>query len=232
MFKFLKKKKNLRRVYWVLAILIIPTFIWWGVGVGVGRPEKNLVAKINRVPITKQEYYVALENLTHNYRKILGDKFTDETVKELKLREKALEMLIREELLSQEIKRQRIRVQDDAILARIKKEPVFLDKEGKFDEEKFRRIVQRIPADELRQHEEEVRKSLVLQKLEITVLTALNFKVTAEEIADYRKANKGNKMDGELIRQILLYQKRQEALATWYKNLKTEAKIKVWLPEE
>lgn len=232
MFKFLKKKKNLRRVYWVLAILIIPTFIWWGVGTGVGRPERNLVAKINRVPITKQEYYVALEKLTHNYRKILGDKFTDETVKELKLREKALEMLIREELLFQEIKRQRIRVQDDEILARIKKEPVFLDKEGKFDEEKFRRIVQRIPADELRQHEDEVRKSLLLQKLEITVLTTLNFKVTAEEIANYRKANKGNKMDGELIRQILLYQKRQEALAIWYKNLKTEAKIKVWLPEE
>jgi len=232
MFKFLRKKKNLRRVYWILAILIIPSFIWWGVGIGVGRPQRNLVAKINRVPITKQEYYIALENLTRNYRKILGDKFTEETVKKLKLREKALEMLIREELLSQEIKRQRIRVQDDAVLARIKKEPVFLDKEGKFDQEKFRRIVQRIPADELRQHEEEVRKSLLLQKLEKTVLATLNLKVTAEEIADYRKANKGNKMDGELIRQILLYQKRQEALATWYKNLKTEAKIKVWLPEE
>ena len=231
MFRFLRKKKNLRRVYWILAILIIPTFIWWGVGIGVGRPERNLVAKINRVPITKQEYYIALENLTDNYRKILGDKFTDETVKKLKLRENTLDMLIRQELLSQEIKKQRIRVQDNEVLARIKKEPVFLDKEGKFDEEKFRRIVQRIPSDELRQHEEEVRKSLLLQKLEKTVFTALNLKVTAEEIADYRKANKGNKMDGELIRQILLYQKRQEALAIWYKNLRTEAKIKVWLPE-
>ncbi len=226
MFRFLRKKKNLKRVYWILAILIIPAFIWWGVGIGVGRPDGNLVAKINRVPITKQAYYIALENLTRNYRKILGDKFNEETVKKLKLREKALDMLIREELLSQEIKRQRIRVKDDEVLARIKKEPVFLNKEGKFDEEKFRRIVQRIPADELRQIEEETRKSLLLQKLEKTVLASLNLKVTAEEIADYRKANKGNKMDGELIRQILIYQKRQEALATWYKNLEAEAKIK------
>ena len=101
MLTFLKKKKNLKRVYWILAILIIPSFIWWGVGIGVGGPEKNLAAKINRVPITKQEYYVALENLTRNYRKILGDKFTDETVKKLKLREKTLNMLIRQELLSQ-----------------------------------------------------------------------------------------------------------------------------------
>ena len=99
-------------------------------------------------------------------------------------------MLIREELLSHEIKRQRIRVTDDKVLARIKKEPVFLNKEGKFDEEKFRRIVQRIPADELRQHEDEIRKSLLLQKLEKTVLTALNLKITAEEIDDYKKLNK------------------------------------------
>ena len=215
-----------------MAILVIPSFIWWGVGIGVGKPQKNLVAKVNRVSITRQEYYSALENLTRNYQKFLGDKFTEDTAKKLNLREKALDMLIRDELFSQEIKRRKLRVKDSDVLARIEREPIFLDKKGKFDKEKFRRIMQRIPADELRQHEEEVRKSLLLQKLEKTVLATLEIKITAKEIADYKKANKGRKMDEGLMRQILLYQKRQKAYEDWYQNLKSEAKIKVWLPEE
>ena len=216
-----------------MTILIIPSFIWWGVGVGVGRPERNLVAKVNRVPITKREYYTSLEKLNRNYRALLGDKFSEEMVKKLNLEEKALEMLIREELLSQEIRRQRIQVKDSEVIAEIKKAPTFLDKEGKFDEEKFRRITERIPANELRQIEEDTRRSLLLQKLEEKVLSSLNLEVSSQEVTDYRKANKvEKKVDEKIIRQILLFQKSQKALDDWYKNLKSEARIQIWLPEE
>ncbi|MCK4244501.1 MAG: SurA N-terminal domain-containing protein [Candidatus Omnitrophica bacterium] len=233
MLRFLRKKKNLKRVYWILAILIIPSFIWWGVGGSIGRQERGLVAKVNRTPITKRDYYTTLERLNRNYRVLLGDKFSEEMAKKLNLEKKALDMLIREKLLSQEIRRQKIRVKDSEVSTQIKRDPTFLDKEGKFDAEKFRRIVERIPANELRQMEEEVKKSLLLQKLEERVLSSLNIEVTDKEITDYRKANKvEKKVDEKIIRQILLFQKSQKALDEWYKNLKAEAKIKVWLSEE
>lgn len=233
MFRFFRKKKNVKRLYWVLAILVVPTFIWWGVGVGVGKPGRVLAARVNRAPITKREYYTILEKLGRDYRSLFGDKFTEEIAKKLDLKKRALDMLIREKILFQEIRRKKIRVADSEILTQIKKDPSFLDKEGKFDEKKFRRIMERVPADELRQIEEETRKSLLLQKLQENVLSSLNIEVTTKEIADYKKANKTKKeLEEETIRQILLYQKRQKALEDWYKNLKAEAKIKVYLPEE
>ncbi len=213
--------------------MIVPSFIWWGVGIGVGGPGRGLVAKVNGAPITIREYYATLERLSRNYRNLLGDKFTEEKAKKLNLEEKTLDILIREKILSQAIRRQRIRVKDSEVLAQIEKDPTFLDKEGKFNTEKFRRIMERIPANELRQIEEEVRKSLLLQKLQERVFSSLNIGVTNKEIIDYRKANKvGKEVDEKIIRQILLFQKNQKALDDWYKNLKNEAKIKVWLPEE
>ncbi|PIW32446.1 MAG: hypothetical protein COW28_06010 [bacterium (Candidatus Ratteibacteria) CG15_BIG_FIL_POST_REV_8_21_14_020_41_12] len=233
MFKFLRKKKNLKRVYWILAALVIPSFIWWGVGSGVGGSGKGLAAKVNRVPITLREYYTALEKLEGNYRTIFGDKFTEEEAKKLNLKKRALEMLIRDKILFQEIKRRKIRVSNDEILSQIKKDPSFFDKDGKFDDDKFKRIVERIPANELKQIEKETKKSLLLQKLQEETLSSFNIIVSNEEIVNYRKANKERKkMDEEIIRQSLLFQKSQLALDDWYKNLKAEAQIRIWLPKE
>jgi len=39
--KFLRKRKNMKRIMWALAILIIPAFVIWGAGTSEKRKEKG-----------------------------------------------------------------------------------------------------------------------------------------------------------------------------------------------
>ena len=39
--KFLRKRKNMKRIIWVLAILIIPAFVIWGAGTSDKKKRKG-----------------------------------------------------------------------------------------------------------------------------------------------------------------------------------------------
>ena len=78
--KFFRKKRNFRIIMWITAILIIPGFLIWGVGIGGGSKTKYLAAIVNGQPISLREYYMALDRVEERYREIFGDKF-DEIIK-------------------------------------------------------------------------------------------------------------------------------------------------------
>jgi len=227
--RFLRKKKNVRIILWIVAILIIPGFLLWGVSIGGGRKELYYAAIVNREPITLKEYYWRLGEMEDRYRKIFGDRYSEIRDK-LNIEKSVLESLIREKLLLQQARKRHIKVLNSEIVEVVKSDPIFKNKEGKFDEEKYKRIIENYPAEELRKIEEDIRKRIMIEKLKNEIIAEGNINVSDREIEDYIKKNKLKKVDKESIRKMLLWQKREKYFNDWYRKIRANSKIIIYLP--
>lgn len=229
MLKFFKKKKNIRIVLWITAIMIIPGFLIWGVGIKGERKDLYLAATVNKQPITKKDYYQRFGETEKKYREIFGDKY-EEIAKNVNLEKNILDELIREKILLQETRKRRIKVLDTEIVEVVKSDPVFKDEKGKFNQEKFSGIINNYPPEELRKIENSVRKSILLQKLRQQIVTEGNIKVTDEEISEYIKKNKiSEKIEMESIRKMLLWQKKEKYYTDWYNGVREKSKIAIYI---
>lgn len=143
-------RKSARRILWVVIILIVPSFIWWGTG-GIKERNSNIAASVNGKKITRDVYERAyrnvyrnaLESSYQNYKKN-NKKEPDEAALE-KLREQAkqqserttLDGMIRERLLLQAARRRGLEISDQELIKSIKDYQVegryIFQKEGKFD---------------------------------------------------------------------------------------------------
>ncbi len=226
--KFFRKKKNARIILWITAILIIPGFLIWGVGISGGGRTRYLAATVNREGITQREYYQQLNQVEQNYRRFFGDRF-DEIARNLNLEKAVLEELIREKLLTQQVRRRHIRVTDSEVIEAIKSDPAFRDEQGKFSQDKFSRIIAQIPPEELSKIEEDTRHRLLQQKLKQDVVAEGNLKVTDQEVKDYLEKNKGSKADEEQVRKMLLWQKEEKYFHDWYEQIRQKAKVTVYM---
>ena len=229
--KFFRKKKNRRIILWVIAILIIPGFVLWGVGGAVRRrSHDNLSAKVNKESITLREFYSAYEKADSQYRKIFGDKYND-AVKQMDLERNMLEQLIREKLLLQEAKKRHLRVFDKEIVSVTKSDPVFKGEDGKFDQNKFTAIIKNMPPAELRAIEADVKKGILLQKLRQQVVSKENIVISDKEVDDYIDKNKLRlkEVDRELIQKMLLSQKQAKYFNDWYDKMRQSSDISIYV---
>lgn len=228
-FRFLRKRKNVRIILWIVAIFIIPGFLLWGVSIGGGKKELYYAAIVNREGITLREYYQRLGEMEDRYRKIFGDRY-GEIRDKLNIEKSVLESIIREKLLLQQARKRRIRVLNSEIVEVVKSDPVFKNKEGKFDEDKYKRIIENYPAEELRKIEEDIKKRIMIEKLKNEIIAEGNINVSDKEIEDYIKKNKLKKVDKESIRKMLLWQKREKYFNDWYNKIRAKSKIIIYLP--
>ncbi len=226
--KFFRKKKNMKIILWAVAILIIPGFLIWGVGLGDSSKRLYYAAVVNRKPITLKDYYKNLNEVEQKYRDIFGDKASD-FLKNMDIERGILENMIREEILLRQARRRRIRVLNSEIVETIKSEPSFKDDKGNFDEKKFKEIISFYPSEELRKIEDEIRKSLMIEKLRELVISEGNVAVSDEEIAEYIKNHQITDADSESIRRTLLWQKREKHFNDWYSELRKNADVKIYL---
>lgn len=229
--KFFRKKKNMKIILWTIAILIIPGFLIWGVGIGGRDKGQYYAAVVNREPITLREYYKTLGDVESKYREIFGDKAA-ELFKNMNIEQGILESMIRDRILIQQAKRKRIRVLDSEIVEIIKSEPVFLDEKGKFDERKFKEIIADRPTEELRKIEDELRIKIRTEKLKELLISEAGVTVSDEEIAQYIKTHQITDKDSESIRRTLLWQKREQYFNQWYAETRKNADVKIYLSFE
>jgi len=209
--------------------MIIPGFLIWGVGIKGDKKDKYLVATVNRKPITKRDYYQRFGETEKKYREIFGDKY-EEIAKNVNLEKNVLDELIREKILLQEARKKRIRVLDTEIVEVVKSDPVFKDEKGKFSQEKFSGIINNYLPEELRKIEDNVRKSILLQKLRQQVVAEGTIKVTDEEVAEYIEKNKISKeIEGESIMKMLLWQKKEKYYTDWYNGVRKMAKVAIFI---
>ncbi|PIP15886.1 MAG: hypothetical protein COX46_04805, partial [bacterium (Candidatus Ratteibacteria) CG23_combo_of_CG06-09_8_20_14_all_48_7] len=74
MIRILGKKKVAKRIFFGLAVVIIPSFIVWGVGTEIRGMNENLAVKVNRQGISKNVYYQQLDTFLAQYRNFLGQE--------------------------------------------------------------------------------------------------------------------------------------------------------------
>ncbi len=232
MIKILGKKKVAKRIFWALAVVVIPSFIIWGVGSEIRGAKESLVARVNREGITRERYYTYLQDILKRHRQLLGTEPAENSEEMRRIEKEALEDLIRQVLLLQEAKRRRIRVSNQEILMAVKADPSFRNEKGEFDEKRFQELVSAIPEDEWLKIEENIRQNLILRKLMKSVVNEAQIKITDQEIADYRKRFnlKTSQVKDDFLRQLILAQKRDRAFEDWYKNsLRAKARIEIYL---
>jgi parvulin-like peptidyl-prolyl isomerase len=213
-FKFLRKRKNVRIILWIITILIIPGFFLWGVGIE-GSRKSQFAAVVNREPITLREFYDQLWKVEEKYKELFGENYNQLRDK-LNLEKNVLESMIREKLLFQEARKRRIKVYKNEIINVIKQDPAFKNEKGEFDEEKYKQILSSYPDEELVKIEDQIRKEILIQKLE------------EKEIDDYLKNAGNEKLNREDIRKMILWQKREKYFEDWYKKLREKAKVIIY----
>lgn len=229
--KFFRKKKNMKIILWAVAILIIPGFLIWGVGVSDSGKKAYCAAVVNREAITIREYYQNVGAVEKKYREIFGDK-ASEFLKGMNIEQGVLENMIRERILLQHAKRRRIRVLNSEIVEVIKSDPSFRNEDGKFDERKFKEIISYYPTEELRKIEDDIKKNLIIEKLKELVISEGGVAVSDDEVAQYIKNNQIKNVESESIRRTLLWQKREQYFNNWYSDLRKKSKVKIYLSFE
>ena len=154
MLKIIRKKARL--IMTLIAILIIPAFILWGVPNQKGK--KRYAGVVLGKKISWDRYYRNLRACEHQAKLIYGDKF-NELRKKLDLEKQTWQRLI----LLEKAKRRGIKVEDKEVIAAIEKIPLFQDKEG-FNKKRYDQILKYLRV-EAREFEEEIRDSLKISKI-------------------------------------------------------------------
>ena len=168
----------IKSILWMIIFAFIGTIFYsWGMG-GASGKAGGAVATVEGEKIYQQEYERTFTNLVEFYRQQFKNQFSDAMIKQLNLKNQALEALIQKKLLLIEANKQNLKISDEELIAHIRKLPVF-QTGTKFSEKTYRNYLkyQRVsPSD----FEDSQRESLILTKLEN--LFKIGTKVSKEEI--------------------------------------------------
>ena len=172
--QFFRKKKNLKRIMWVLAILIIPAFVIWGAG-GSGKKRTNgpgYAGKLFNRKVSFEEY-IDMWNVTKDYVvKNLGSNIPPEFIDGLTWNRI---------LLLEAAERENIVVQDEELAAKIASFPVF-QRNGNFDKKLYKSMF----GGATKAFEEKLRDDILISKLREKIIS--NISVSAEDVdASYKK---------------------------------------------
>lgn len=150
---------------WIIKILIgliaVVFVFYFGYSFRGGPNPK--VASVNGEPISQRQYSATYQQLMEYYRKQYGDRWNESIIKALDIKGKALDILIKRELIRQKAKELGIQVTKEEIQTSIAKYPLF-QTENKFDISKYKRFLDMMrytPQD----FEQEVQNQIIEQKL-------------------------------------------------------------------
>jgi hypothetical protein len=160
MLKKLRHKKTAKKVWIILALIIIPAFVLWGAGsVTRSKQETGFAGKIFGRKISKIEFNEALSAVKNQAIMQFGDNFS-QIQKQLNLEAEAWERI----MLLQEAGKRKITVGDREVVALIKSYP-FFQRKGNFDNNIYSQMLQYVFHTQARVFEEQTRQNLALVKL-------------------------------------------------------------------
>lgn len=158
--------KSLSITLWlVIASFIATIFLVWGMqsaGPTAGR-NPAVAATVNGEPIPWLEFQQTYRRQRDALRRIYGDRWKEDLVRELDIPHQVLNDLITSRLLLQEAERYGLTIPREELAAAVMQNPLFAEEE-KFSRERYRRLleVNRLTPE---QYEETVRQDLLRQKL-------------------------------------------------------------------
>lgn len=171
---------------WMIKVAlgaVVVVFIFWGIWDPGGRRERDLV-KIGNQTITVAEARNHFQTLRENYQAVYREKFTEEMVKKLGLKERAVRDLINKVLLLQEGYRLGLTVTPEEIQASIQNNPAF-QKDGIFDKATYLRALQRVRMT-AKEFEANQRQMLLISKVQGLIISSA--KVSDQEALEAYRA--------------------------------------------
>ena len=158
--------KSLSITLWlVIAAFIVSIFVVYGMqsaGRGAGTAT-GAAATVNGEPISWQEYQQAYRQQVDTLRRIYGDQWKEELIRDLGIRQQVLDGLIISRLLLQQAERYGLAVSREELASAVMTNPIFAE-DGKFSPERYRGLLEanRLTPDV---YEATVRRDLLRQKL-------------------------------------------------------------------
>ncbi|EWY42287.1 parvulin peptidyl-prolyl isomerase [Skermanella stibiiresistens SB22] len=125
----------------ILFVLLILSFLGWGIGdIFQGRTDTT-VAEVGDVKISTQELDTAFRQELGRLRQMLGGQIDAEQARQLGLVNQSLDQLIQRTLLSMAADEAGLRVSDQLVLSELRNEPAFRNQLGQFDPGQFRSVL-------------------------------------------------------------------------------------------
>ena len=185
----------IKAILWLIIFAFIGTIFYsWGMG-GSSNSGGGVIASVNGKKILQNEYERTFNNIVDFYRQQFRNQFSNDLIKQLDLKNQALEALIQKNILLLEANNQNIQVSDEEVIAHIKNFPLF-QSNNKFSEAAYRNYIkaQRLTPNEF---EEGQRETLLLDKLEKMFRT--NSKASKSEVLQEFR-NQEDKVKLEYVR--------------------------------
>lgn len=213
----LKEMRRHARYFYVLFVVIILTFIFWGVG-GVDKDTASEpLAQVAGQKITLEEYWRNYDRVLDLYRDVYKEKFDEKMREELK--QKVLESMIDDLVLLKAAADAGLKISDRELEEAIKNDPSFT-RDGVFSSDIYERTLElnrMTPA----YFEAYKRRAILLERMRRIVETSVDLSPAEEE------ALKGDEKAVNDIREAIIEAKRQAALKSFINGIRQKMNIKV-----
>jgi len=168
---------------WLIKIIlgaIVVVFVFWGVGSFRDR-KSNVIASVNGEGVSLEEYRSTYNNLLEQMRQRFGNNLNEEVLQMLRIDKQALDQLIEQRLLMQEVARLNFRVTDEEVIKTIQNISSF-QTNGAFDSRLYTTVLNynRLTPEGFEAAQKE---RLLVEKLRAYLFS--NFQVSENELKEY-----------------------------------------------
>ena len=179
MLSFMRKNAKSWIVKLLFGIIIVVFVFFYGYS-GTPNEKDTILASVGDKNITIADYQEEYKNQLQFYRSIYQGQITDEMIRQMGLKQKALENLIDREILLQEAERKNIQASPEEIRKSIMESPVFQEN-GAFSQKNYERAL-RYYGLSMADYEQSQGKGLIIKKLQDLVKSAA--RVSDKEIQE------------------------------------------------
>lgn len=214
----LKAMRKHAKYFYVLFVIIIISFIFWGVGTD-NNSAKVPVAEVEKQRITPEEFWIAYDRAREFYKQQFKEKFDEAMEKQLNLKQRVLDSLVDERVLLIAAGKAGIKVTDEEVRDTIVTDPFFL-REGVFNQEVYEKVLK------LNRMTPEVFEPMRRRELTIARMSRLIGESVDLTEADLKQIS-GDEQTLNALRQAVLRDKRERAIKSYVEGLKKQMKIKL-----
>lgn len=183
MLKFLRQKRTVKILLWIIAVVIIVAFVLWGTPSRFDEKQNNMPSFAGEIfgkKISPDKFVEAYQISRNQAIMVYGQDF-QKYAQFLNLEDDTWNRLILLEVAKD------IKVSNEEVIEKMRSF-AFFQKNGKFDRETYNLLLKYVFRTSARNFEEQIRQSLVIEKLIQEVLN--NVTVTDEELeSEYAKEN-------------------------------------------
>lgn len=125
----------------ILLFLLIASFAVWGIGDIFRTNPNDALVTVGDSVITAQEFQREYQAEQANFRRMLGNSYTNELLMSLDIPQQVLSRLVDKHLLQEEAREQGVVVPESHLVALLRDNPNFQGEDGNFDPTLFRNIL-------------------------------------------------------------------------------------------